>query len=59
MNSLHCHSKCTFFRVCAGEGKPCDVEWVGERSECLRPDYTEVAETLIADLCEDAVEDVG
>lgn len=32
---------------------------MGKGSECLRPDYTKVSQTLIADLSEGAVEDVG
>lgn len=32
---------------------------MGKGSECLRPDNTKVSQTLVADLSEDAVEDIG
>lgn len=58
MNS-HGHSERSLLGICARKREPCDIQRMGKGPKRLRPDHSKVAQTLIADLREDAIEDVG
>lgn len=56
---IHGHSQRTLLRVSTSQGQPCNIQRMRHVREHLGPNNTKVADPLLAQLRENAIEDVA